>query len=371
MKPSTGTKSLTGLFFVCSLLVIDPTRADATPAQRHILAAGINLGWAVGSLTLLDNRNPTIATELAGALRRAIAHVQTAASLFEEPYRTSRATTDQRVVNKIQQYFTLAPRMSLAQRRAHVVSVWSMYRQSFDTTFHTQRGYHYYGNCDFFTLDAGYHLGRGHIATGVQGSRFRSYQSGANGDLRQAVRKGLQVAIDGYPPGNASHNVLKACCSFGRPDQWWPLVSRLKSNSPNQLYHETNLALQRITETSTVMIRRGNQLVSRCGGKTCPTGWEMDQHGKCKKKCTGSGKWVQVNNSDCTGHDVSETNGPSPDPLILTRYPNAKVAICWDGVTIKHRHRGGAFCTYKTVSPCSGGSNPGKMYVRRPTECPQ
>lgn len=103
---------------------------------------------------------------------------------------------------------------------------------------------------------------------------------------------------------------------------------------------------------------------------------------KCDMRCSGDGNqicggswansvystsqqtsrrfvWRRVGTGDCTGRDLADSNGSTPDD---NQAREGYTAVCWDGGT--YRNSGRVFCTYKNVSPqvCTGGGNPGVMY---------
>jgi hypothetical protein len=330
----------------------------ANLCQEHILNVGINLGWSVATLALRGDQNPQDARTIAESLTRAAQHVNAAASLFRLPYRTERLRTgtDQHVIDKINRYFQRAPNLSVEHRASYIANIWSMYRQSFQTTFQAPTpGEHYYPNCDFFILDIGYHFGRAHIAAGVNSNQARTYQSGANGSVRLAIREGLNVAVDGYEYGIQT-NVRKACCCFGK-EAFWRRLPAFQWNSPFALYADNLPVLQRIVLDAGVVPKR-----CTCGGTPIDPppdgGGGNDQNNNLKWEYSGTG--------DCPGLDVGQTNGIEPAMEKLND-PEAKCAVCWNG---DHKaHPGRAFCTYKRVTcdSCRGGENTGRRYkkVRR------
>lgn len=250
--PGTKVKQVSFSLILISLalffLPLSPKIASASECQFHILNVGINLGWAQATLELRGDQNPRDASRISDSLNRTIEHIRAAATLFRMPYRTERIRkeVDQRVIDKINRYFQLAAQLSIRQKVSHVRQIWSMYRQSFQTTFQSPTsGYHYYPNCDFFILDVGYHFGRAHIAAGVvNNNRARTYQTGANGSMRSAIQSGLKIAVDGYEYGTQS-NARKACCCFGK-EAFWRELPNFQWNSPVELYSGTLPRIQRI-----------------------------------------------------------------------------------------------------------------------------
>ena len=72
--------------------------------------------------------------------------------------------------------------------------------------------------------------------------------------------------------------------------------------------------------------------------------------------------WQEIGTGDCTGQDVTFTDGATPDPNLAA---GGLIAVCWDGQTyINGGEPGKAFCTYKsaTADQCVGGANIGVMY---------
>ncbi len=237
------------LVLFCTICLALPAHANLT--QWHILNAGINLGWAEASLDLnVDGNAETVAEALAATAL----HVEAAAEGFGEPYLTDRQAegVDQRIINMINNYAQQAPRLSLDHRASYINRIWGTYRQSFQTTFmdrprsSTDRttGYFFYSNCDFFILDVGYHYGRAQFTAPVEGHQSRTYQTGANGSMRNSIESGLSVGLDGYQYGTET-NVLKACCAFGPKAEWLTLPT-FQFNSPAILYADNLGRLQNI-----------------------------------------------------------------------------------------------------------------------------
>jgi hypothetical protein len=81
--------------------------------------------------------------------------------------------------------------------------------------------------------------------------------------------------------------------------------------------------------------------------------------------------WVLTGSiGDCSGLDRAPlTPTDVPDPSQCTQATQGTAAVCWDGVNYSNACcPGQAECTYKSVAPadCTGGSNPGYMYVCQP-----
>jgi hypothetical protein len=77
--------------------------------------------------------------------------------------------------------------------------------------------------------------------------------------------------------------------------------------------------------------------------------------------------WQYVKVEDCSSFDVKPlTTSATPLPANCNSAFVGKIAVCWDGATYNNsNHNGKAICTYKSKTPstCTGGKNPGKMYV--------
>lgn len=71
-----------------------------------------------------------------------------------------------------------------------------------------------------------------------------------------------------------------------------------------------------------------------------------------------AGPWQPVGIGDCPGRDVAGSAEPSPDPSKCTASFAGQTAVCWT-----------TGCTYKNVAAgvCTGGANPGQMYMCGPT----
>jgi hypothetical protein len=82
-----------------------------------------------------------------------------------------------------------------------------------------------------------------------------------------------------------------------------------------------------------------------------PTLWGQQQ----------SGHWRLVGTGDCPGHDVGQTSGSNPAVARCNAVFNGYTAVCWSGN-----------CTYKNVpaGSCTGGANPGRMYICEPVGSP-
>ena len=313
----TKTTSVSFLFLVFSLilffLILSSNRARANPIQEQILNAGINLGWAKATLDFYGDQNPADARGITAALNRAAQHIQAAARQFEEPYQTERRNKgiDQRVIDKINRYFQQAPQLSISRKASYVQQIWSMYRQSFQTTWDSRQGYHYYPNCDFFMLDVGYHFGRAHIAAGVaNNNRARTYQTGANGSMRNAIQNGLKVAVDGYEYGPQT-NVRKACCCFGK-EAFWRRLPTFQWNSPFALYANNLPVLQRIVLDAGVVPERCS-----CGGK--------------RKGCEGIiGSWKWFNGIVVHIFTNNRFNSPAGNGGTWHCKPNGEIELIWD-----------------------------------------
>jgi hypothetical protein len=70
-----------------------------------------------------------------------------------------------------------------------------------------------------------------------------------------------------------------------------------------------------------------------------------------------SSVWRSVGTGDCPGRDVAGSTGPNPDASKCTAAFRGYTAVCWNGT-----------CTYKNLAAgsCTGGANPGRMYVCDP-----
>lgn len=86
--------------------------------------------------------------------------------------------------------------------------------------------------------------------------------------------------------------------------------------------------------------------------------------GSSAPKPDGPMTWKLAGVGDCAGHDDGGfTEGAFPDD---SKALPGFTAVCWD--TVNYTHQGyvdRAFCTYKKIaySDCTGGENPGEMYI--------
>ena len=320
----TRVKQISFLLVIFSsalFFLLSPNSARANQCQFHILNVGINLGWAQATLELRGDQNPQDASTISESLTRAIEHVRAAATLFRMPYRTERVrkNIDQRVIDKINRYFQLAPQLSIRQRASHVRQIWSMYRQSFQTVFTAPTpGYHYYPNCDFFILDIGYHFGRAHIAAGViNNNQVRTFQTGANGSMRSAIESGLNVAVDGYEYGTRT-NTRKACCCFGVEASWRQLPI-FQWNSPFRLYSDNLDLLQRIVRDAGVVPKWCS-----CGGK------QLDPPPDPRRHCRGAiGSWNWFNGIVVNIESNNSFTSPAGNGGTWQCLPNGQIELVW------------------------------------------
>jgi hypothetical protein len=78
-------------------------------------------------------------------------------------------------------------------------------------------------------------------------------------------------------------------------------------------------------------------------------------------------EWRPVGTGDCSGRDVSRSDGLDPATDRCDATFEDRIAICWDGGSF--RNGASKWCTYKSVTPetCTGGSARGYMHqcVRR------
>jgi hypothetical protein len=94
--------------------------------------------------------------------------------------------------------------------------------------------------------------------------------------------------------------------------------------------------------------------------------------------CTESGDgapphgWTYVGIGDCPGNDLQGYFGDAaPASSDCTDASIGLAAVCWDGVTYKNNSAPSPTapgCTFKSLTPsaCTGGSNPGYMYICNP-----
>jgi hypothetical protein len=81
--------------------------------------------------------------------------------------------------------------------------------------------------------------------------------------------------------------------------------------------------------------------------------------------------WAFAGSGDCGGHDIDCSPGGTPQSSKCSG--GNVVAVCWNGARNPYYPPGmncggdsAHWCTYKSVSQCSGGSNPGALYYCRP-----
>lgn len=82
--------------------------------------------------------------------------------------------------------------------------------------------------------------------------------------------------------------------------------------------------------------------------------------------CICAETWRPVSTGDCSSNDVGEpTEGFAPNPARCTERGAERIAVCWDGRTLKNPPESNrAWCTYKKViaSGCVGGQRHGKIF---------
>lgn len=212
------------IFLPIGLLFGLTTPAAANPAQRHILDFGINMGWAVSELTF--QRADT--TVVQSSIARARAHLTAAEALFSEPFRKHRARTGAatKLIRRLANYGRATRRQSWRYKRNYLHNIFYSYRRSLQYTYDSRRrpgGFKWQTTCDSAVAHAGYHFGRASIGMNNGGRRGMSHVRGALSAMRQAIRVGLDVALDGTPRNRT--NTRKLCCSFGTPKQWAPIIA--------------------------------------------------------------------------------------------------------------------------------------------------
>jgi hypothetical protein len=86
---------------------------------------------------------------------------------------------------------------------------------------------------------------------------------------------------------------------------------------------------------------------------------------------TGNYQWVYGGPGDCGGHDFACSPGGNPQSSQCSG--GNVVAVCWNGAPNSNFPAGMScggdpshWCTYKSVSQCSGGINTGTLYYCKP-----
>jgi len=265
-------------------LSLHTTSANANGIQRQIFETGLALGIAQALLRFNGPDNPVAPEAINARFEDAISSIQAAADAYPEPFNADRirSGTDQRVIDKINQYLRRGNRMPANQRENFAHSVWGIYRQGLKDAFMDRprsstdqtTGYHYYPTCDLFVLDVGYQYGFAMTVAEFQGHRARSFQSGANGSLHSAVRSGLKTGLNGIPYG-PRNNVRKACCAFGT-EAAWGTMPKFQSSSPPEMY------LNYLPELKSIVLAM-NIEPGGCGGVTRSTAQEL-----CEREHPGS-----------------------------------------------------------------------------------
>ncbi len=105
----------------------------------------------------------------------------------------------------------------------------------------------------------------------------------------------------------------------------------------------------------------GRKCDMRCGGdgnQICGGSWANSVY-STGQATSRKFVWRRVGTGDCSGRDVGDSNGSTPDD---NQAREGYIAVCWDGGAYKNSGR--VFCTYKNISPqqCTGGGNLGVMY---------
>jgi hypothetical protein len=313
-----------GVFGVGAVLLVFcwALPAHANLAQRHILDASINMGWATETLAR-DGRAATTIGDVARAMELAQAHIRALVDELRAPYGDLDFSV---VLQRLADWDRATAGSDAAAAARYVQQTYDRFRETLTVYFDARtQGLVRDSNCDVFFAEVGFHFGRAHISALRADAAARE---GHLGNMRQAIRGGLQ------------QDQLKLC-GFGVPADWNLLPVLAGDVSANgfgvTLPYLQEIALQAQGGAGRAvlppLIARGGYFI-----------------------------WQRVGDGDCPGRDVDSTPGFVPDASLAGR---ALTAVCWDADRYRnHNQPGVAFCTYKNIeaAQCVGGDNIGARY---------
>ncbi len=183
-------RNVLGALAICCLA---STTHAQNAAQRHILDAGINLGWAVGIIDSDNGVTAGAAAEIGDDLERAAAHIRALrAMVASPPYDRSSFEAVERAIGELATRIGGMARNAairdLSQIRHNFRSALSVYLSA--RTGRLTRGV----TCDSAYADVGFSFGQAHTASQRGNARY----------AQQAIRRLQQAAGVGR---NANHNL--------------------------------------------------------------------------------------------------------------------------------------------------------------------
>ncbi|MCJ7525878.1 MAG: hypothetical protein MUP71_11770 [Candidatus Aminicenantes bacterium] len=225
----------------------------ATVGQVRVFDAGVNLGIAKGRAQFFDRA--TVESRILNDLIQARDNIIAGETEFARFFTIceTRRTQIARIVRLLNDYSTATRNLNQHRKMIYIKNIFDMYRKSLALTLDSSRPdtCRAQSNCDEHLALAAFSFGQAWIVTLAQGSRFRNFQSGWVGLLRDQVRQGIWLSMDIPNQRILMTGIRKLCCSFGAKAEWDQHVAGLTSNSPPQAF---NNVLPRILDT----IRRAN-----------------------------------------------------------------------------------------------------------------
>lgn len=192
-----------GFFWLGAVLLLfcGAQPANANVAQRQILDASINMGWATETLAR-DGRAATTIGDVASAMGLAQAHIRALVGELRAPYGNLDFSV---VLQRLADWDRATAASDAAAATRYVQQTYDRFRETLTVYFdaRTQRLVRD-SNCDVFFAEVGFHFGRAHISALRNDAAARE---GHLGSMRQAIRAGLQ------------QDQLKLC-GFGVPADW-------------------------------------------------------------------------------------------------------------------------------------------------------
>ena len=251
---------------VVTCLVSLPGKTGANEVQWRICNAALGLGQAEARIELfgraMDGEIPIDQREdIQTNLNNAAAEMAAAEALMVGPIAKDRAEkrTLAKVTDKIARFATTVANLPYQRQSSYVAGIFGMYRQGLEVTFESSRGdaLRYNANCDVFVALTCYNYGKATIASTIDLNFGDAYQNGANGSFRNAVYKGLSVAMDqSDTPGDPGHSpwdghAKKICCTMGTPMDWQAMdLGSFTSLTPLEVYAEREGILLSIIGTA-------------------------------------------------------------------------------------------------------------------------
>lgn len=270
--------------------IVQAAPAHANWAQKHICNAANGLGQAEARFALFGRAmNGAIpADQMADALtnlNNAAAEMTAAEALFFAPIATARAASNRlgHSTAQIARFAAYTADWPFQQRAAYIGDIFADYETGLAQTFVSSRGdaLRHNPNCDSFIARACYEYGKATIASTIDTSWGDAYQQGANGGFRDAIRKGLQVAMDwrsaSPDPGHLRDpgHAKKICCTMGTPLEWEAMdLPSYQWSTPWGVYINQFPVMQGIISAAVELDPVCNQDWERCASS--PSGERRD-----------------------------------------------------------------------------------------------